>query len=102
MHRLAEPPDDETAKPGTLMPNRMQGNPRTAEEEMLKSLASPDAFEEHNVTVAPTPYPIGTPGVPWGVAERALWLSRQTRHRGYEAEVLSVIERLRSRFDIVS
>ncbi|WP_111497890.1 M14 family metallopeptidase [Marinobacter bohaiensis] len=49
---------------------------------------------------APTPYPIGTPGTPWGEAERAEWLSRQTRQRSYESEVLSVIEGLRSRFDV--
>lgn len=45
-------------------------------------------------------YPIGTPGVPWGEVERAEWLSQQTRQRSYESEVLSVIERLRSRFDV--
>ena len=49
----------------------------------------------------PTPYPIGTPGCPWGAAEVAAWVSRQTRKRSYEADVLSVIERLRSRFDVV-
>ncbi|WP_066964201.1 M14 family metallocarboxypeptidase [Microbulbifer sp. Q7] len=45
-------------------------------------------------------YPIGTPGTPWGDAERAEWLSRQTRHRSYESEVVSKIERLRDRFDV--
>ena len=50
---------------------------------------------------AQTPYPIGTPGVPWGAAEVAAWLSRQTRQRSYEADVLGVIERLRSRFEVV-
>ncbi|MDO6442925.1 M14 family metallocarboxypeptidase [Marinobacter sp. 2_MG-2023] len=45
-------------------------------------------------------YPIGTPGIPWGEVERAEWVSRQTRQRSYESEVLSVIERLRSRFDV--
>lgn len=49
---------------------------------------------------APTPYPIGTPGTPWGEVERVEWLSHQTRQRSYESEVLSVIERLRSRFDV--
>ena len=49
----------------------------------------------------PTPYPIGTPGVPWGSAEVEAWRSRQTRKRSYEADVLGVIERLRPRFDIV-
>lgn len=46
------------------------------------------------------PYPIGTPGTPWGNAERAEWLSQQVHHRSYEQEVLSAIERLRPRFDI--
>jgi hypothetical protein len=46
------------------------------------------------------PYPIGTPGQPWGAVEVAEWLSRQTRQRSYEADVLGVIETLRSRFDV--
>ncbi len=45
-------------------------------------------------------YPIGTPGQPWGEAEKAEWLARQTRRRSYEADVVSVIERLRSRFEV--
>jgi hypothetical protein len=47
-------------------------------------------------------YPIGTPGQPWGEAEKATWLSRQQRHRSYEADVLSVIDHLRARFDVVA
>jgi hypothetical protein len=46
------------------------------------------------------PFPIGTPGQPWGPAEVALWLSQQTRKRSYAAEVLSVIEKLSDRFDL--
>lgn len=46
-------------------------------------------------------YPIGTPGQPWGDAEKAQWLSRQSRQRSYQADVLSVVERLRARFDVV-
>jgi hypothetical protein len=46
-------------------------------------------------------YPIGTPGTPWGPAEVATWLSLQTHKRSYEADVLSKIEGLRSRFDVV-
>jgi predicted DNA-binding transcriptional regulator AlpA len=46
------------------------------------------------------PYPIGTPGHPWGDAEVATWLSQQTVQRSYAADVLSVIETLRSRFDV--
>jgi hypothetical protein len=45
--------------------------------------------------------PIGTPGVPWGAAERAVWLSRQTKRRSYEADVLRKVEALRARFDVV-
>lgn len=48
-----------------------------------------------------TPYPIGTPGTPWGPAEVAVWRSRQTRQRSYEGDVLSVIDTLRSRYDAV-
>jgi hypothetical protein len=49
----------------------------------------------------PAPYPIGTPGVPWGPAEVAAWLSRQTRKRSYEADVLEAIEDLRQHLDVV-
>jgi hypothetical protein len=47
------------------------------------------------------PYPIGTPGLPWGEAEVATWLSRQTVKRSYEADVLRVIETLSVRYDVV-
>jgi predicted DNA-binding transcriptional regulator AlpA len=49
------------------------------------------------LTVLPTPYPIGTPGLPWREAEVAAWLSRQTVKRSYEADVLRVIETLSAR-----
>ncbi|HEY8570370.1 M14 family metallocarboxypeptidase [Microbulbifer sp.] len=52
------------------------------------------------MNTAPAFYPIGTAGTPWGDAERAEWLSRQTRHRSYESEVVSKIEPLRARFDV--
>ena len=45
-------------------------------------------------------HPIGTPGQPWNDAEVAEWLSRQTVRRSYAADVLSVVEALRSRFDV--
>src|SRR3546814_7315843 len=44
---------------------------------------------------------IGTPGTPWGDAERALWRSRQSRRRSYVDDVLGAIEHLRARFDVV-
>jgi hypothetical protein len=44
---------------------------------------------------------IGTPGTPWGHAERALWRSRQARKRDYEVDVVRRIDRLRDRFDVI-
>ena len=46
-------------------------------------------------------YSIGTPGQPWGDAEKAEWLSRQSKHRSYTDDVLNVIGRFRSDFDVV-
>ncbi len=46
------------------------------------------------------PYPIGTPGVAWGAAERAQWLAGQVRHRSYADDVLSKIEALRASWDV--
>lgn len=45
-------------------------------------------------------YPIGTPGVAWGDAERSEWRSRQRRQRSYADDVLDGIERLRPRFEV--
>jgi hypothetical protein len=47
-----------------------------------------------------TAYPIGVPGKPWGEAEKAAWLAQQRKRRSYADDVLSVIERLRPRFDV--
>jgi len=52
------------------------------------------------MTSPSSPYPIGTPGVAWGEAERAQWLSQQVRHRSYAADVIATIERLRAHFDV--
>jgi hypothetical protein len=52
------------------------------------------------MNAVPAPYPIGTPGVPWGKRERAEWLSRQRRQRSYVDDVVSTIERLSTRFDV--
>ncbi|MDB6163627.1 MAG: peptidase [Xanthomonadaceae bacterium] len=48
----------------------------------------------------PTPYPIGTPGVPWAAGDVAAWRSAQTAKRSYQTDVLATIERLRARFDV--
>lgn len=46
-------------------------------------------------------YPIGTPGQAWGSAEVSQWRSQQTRRRSYQTDVVSAIERLRERFEVV-
>jgi hypothetical protein len=46
-------------------------------------------------------YPIGTPGIPWGDNEVAVWLSRQTIKRSYTAAVVRTIENLNSRYERV-
>ena len=46
-------------------------------------------------------YPIGTPGQPWGDAERAQWLARQRKQRSHADDVLAAIDRLRGRFNVV-
>lgn len=48
----------------------------------------------------PAPFPIGSPGLPWGDAEKAEWRSRQSRRRRYDADVLPIVDRLRDRFDV--
>ncbi len=45
-------------------------------------------------------YPVGTPGQPWGDAEKAEWLSRQRRQRSYADDVLGRIDALRTSFDV--
>jgi hypothetical protein len=37
-------------------------------------------------------YPIGTPGTPWGAAEKAAWLGRQRVRRSYAAEVVAPLK----------
>ena len=40
----------------------------------------------------PAPYPIGTPGTPWGAPEKAAWLARQAIKRRYDDEVVAPLE----------
>ena len=50
----------------------------------------------------PTPlerfYPIGTPGQPWGAAEKAQWRESRTHQRSYRDEVLAKLEALPAPF----
>ena len=39
-----------------------------------------------------TPFPIGTPGTPWGDAERAAWRARQAIKRSYADEVVAPLK----------
>lgn len=47
-------------------------------------------------------YPIGTPGQPWGDAERAAWRARQRVQRRYAEDVLPRVDALRDRFEAVA
>ena len=38
------------------------------------------------------PYPIGTPGTPWGAAEKSEWLARQRVQRSHADEVIAPLE----------
>jgi hypothetical protein len=40
-------------------------------------------------------YPIGTPGTPWGEAERAAWKAQTKIQRSYQEEVLSKINKMK-------
>nr|WP_297531843.1 M14 family metallocarboxypeptidase [uncultured Roseateles sp.] len=46
-------------------------------------------------------YPIGTPGVPWGDAERTAWRERQVVSRRYQDDVVPRVEALADRFEVV-
>lgn len=43
---------------------------------------------------------IGTPGQPWGEAEKREWRARQRRRRSYAEEVVPKIDALRARFEV--
>jgi hypothetical protein len=51
--------------------------------------------------MTPSPfYPIGTPGTPWGAAEKIQWRARQRKQRDYSGDVVRAIDALRARFDV--
>ncbi|MFK7999078.1 MAG: M14 family metallocarboxypeptidase [Polyangiales bacterium] len=45
-------------------------------------------------------YPIGTPGEPWGAAEKRAWLQSQELQRSYREEVLAKLEALGDEFEV--
>jgi hypothetical protein len=47
-------------------------------------------------------YPVGTPGTPWGAAEKAAWRARQVRRRSHAGDVVAAVERFRDRFDVAA
>lgn len=47
-------------------------------------------------------FPIGTPGVPWGAAERAQWRAAQQKKRSYFDDVVPAVKRLEARFDVLT
>jgi hypothetical protein len=48
----------------------------------------------------PDHYPIGTPGQPWGHAEKAQWLAAQSIKREYAVEVLAKLSALEADFNV--
>lgn len=48
---------------------------------------------------APSLYPIGTPGQPWGSYELDIWRARQSSQRRYDEDVVPRIEALTDRFE---
>ncbi len=48
----------------------------------------------------PAPYPIGTPGLPWGPHEVEAWRAHQSVQRSYATDVRQAIDALRGRFDV--
>ena len=50
----------------------------------------------------PPPFPIGTQGSPWTTAERVRWRASVPKRRSYVDEVVSAIERLASRFELIT
>lgn len=46
-------------------------------------------------------YPIGSPGQPWGDAERAQWRAAQQRQRSYRDDVVTALEQLHEDLDVV-
>lgn len=49
---------------------------------------------------AAAPYPIGTPGQPWGISDVLRWRQKQRRQRSHADEVFRVVQRLQDRFDV--
>jgi len=50
--------------------------------------------------VTERPYPIGTPGIPWGDGERQSWRSAQVKRRSYQDEVLRHLDDLDPCFQV--
>ena len=49
----------------------------------------------------PTPYPIGTPGQPWGATELAAWRARQVRQRSHADDVLAPARHLAQAWELL-
>ena len=50
----------------------------------------------------PAPFPIGTPGTPWGPEEKRQWRASVPKRRSYTDEVVSLIERLATKFEAIT
>lgn len=54
-----------------------------------------------NMIEARNPYPIGSPGAPWGAEEKLRWRASVEKTRDYREDVVQRVERLAGRFDVV-
>lgn len=50
----------------------------------------------------PASFPIGTPGTPWGAEEKRQWRASVPKRRSYADEVVSLVERLATKFEVIT
>ena len=106
-------PTSHVPRPTSHVPRRAIGDLRLSGTSTVCGGQSPALFAVFcvharvvHLSVAPNEmhlapyYPIGTPGQPWGAAERDLWRARQVRQRSYADDVLTAIDALRGRFEV--
>ena len=48
-----------------------------------------------------TTYPIGTPGIPWGINEKRVWLQQQRQQRSYQDEVVEALANVGGAFELI-
>ncbi len=67
---------------------------------VLNNTVQDDAVQDNAVLDNTVFYPIGTPGQPWGEAEKQEWLRARTIARSYHDEVVAKLARLDNKFEV--